>query len=1327
MTRQVTDQLYVDLGYLTPEDYFVYTAEAQSAQAVSATVTADVGVIRGAASDLTVTSTVTATISNIRGADLFAFGNAALALQVSRIRNNNLAASSAFTIATDASRVLHFSADDFSTAAVFVGDNLRVRYYEAATSAAFSLTAELTRQPGVTVEASGAWTSQFDIDAKGSKKANIVDTDISCAFSQQADGDRIRFGTSLHEVQVFVAANVSRVLSTAATTNSSFSVNCANQRIRSIAASQTAAFSLTPNASKIVELGIFTETRTAKTIAPFGDVQNSTLQKKFGAGSVAFDGNGDYLYVGPNSDFQFGTAAFQFDLWVYRTTTATTTLIDFRPQTGTTPYQQLRLSNAGVLLYAVNGSFVITGNTIPLNTWTHVAISRSGTNTRMWINGSQAGATYTDSTNYSNNNKLTIGANNDGTSPFTGYIDEIRVSKGIARYTSTFTPATTAYVSDSNTVLLFHADSGVYPVDDVFVYTPQNVSSQFTSSSTASKTQSGSSALAVVCSTNALVNAIKQTPVSVSSSSSLFAVISHIEGADLIAFANASLSATVNPIKNNAASLNSNFAINLISEQFKNASASINASTNLSAAADRTRTFNVSLATNAQTVCAVAKTTLASAQINSNASVSAIGYILNKRPRQIRLTTGTPSFNSANKVIGTHSLLVPTNSAANYHRSNDFYIRPNEDFVIEAFINSTAYGSAQSPNIIAHTGYGETGEGGYWQLRLGGGSNRYLQFVYTDINDTVNTVSSNFTIAANTWYYVAVQKVGTTLYIKTSTYNGSTWGAVTTRSTTSVSFLNTWGQTPGSNYLTFGYVGTNYYGGYIDEFYYARGTNTLRQFAVSGTPNKIEYGADSATQALFHFDNSYVDDISGIVTAGATLSSSTNLTAQAQDRTKDGSANLTGSASLLVAVGRIRPFVDIQVSSSTLSVSGNVTKPFQASANSLTSVNAIVTKTFGPISADLNSATNLSANTNNIITGIADIASQGFVVAAFGRIRPFVDIQVSQFTLSAQPELNKVAIADLTANTTQTTTVDKQFGQQAIALQSTSNASATVNALPSGSVAMSSTSSVTISAGKIRFNSAAISAQAQIAAVGNVIRRLSSTVGATANLAANVYKIKQFQAQFASIVTEISVINKVGRTLVDCALVSNLNAVVKIAAQGSITLESTTNLVAAGNVTKPFASSVDATTELSVQAEVGLIAGADLSTQTQLAIDAVVTQSIVIVASSTTNLIANVGLIKQGISLEWSLGTLTAQAGIIKSAASNPVAITALTALAGTKQSGQANLQIQGFILALVRDINLNSAAVWIIPAETRLWKIAVDKDEWIVPFENRNYTIKGL
>ena len=196
-----------------------------------------------------------------------------------------------------------------------------------------------------------------------------------------------------------------------------------------------------------------------KSITVQGDTQLSTTEKKFGTASVLFDGTGDYLELATSSDFGFGTGDYAIEAFVHPTTIAAGKIFDFRTASPDVA-ALIDMDGSGTIRLNVNGSNVITGGTLTVNTWTHIAVSRVSGTTSLFVNGSRVGSPYTDSNNYGNTKPLKIGANFNGADAFTGYIDEIRISKGAARYANaaSITLPTAAFVADVNTSLLIHAD-----------------------------------------------------------------------------------------------------------------------------------------------------------------------------------------------------------------------------------------------------------------------------------------------------------------------------------------------------------------------------------------------------------------------------------------------------------------------------------------------------------------------------------------------------------------------------------------------------------------------------------------------------------------------------------------------------------------------------------------------------------------------------------------------------------------------------------------------------------------------------------------------------
>jgi hypothetical protein len=175
-----------------------------------------------------------------------------------------------------------------------------------------------------------------------------------------------------------------------------------------------------------------------------GNAQISTSVSKFGGGSLAFDGTGDYLTTYGTPQFAFGAGDFTIECWVYfNSLTQYDCIIDFRPSGTNGAYPCIFVDTSNTLVYYVGGANRITSSAVSTGQWYHLAVSRTGTSTKMFLNGVQTGSTYTDSNSYLVGNPLTIGGlgyNSPGTYALDGYIDDLRITKGYARYTANFTP-----------------------------------------------------------------------------------------------------------------------------------------------------------------------------------------------------------------------------------------------------------------------------------------------------------------------------------------------------------------------------------------------------------------------------------------------------------------------------------------------------------------------------------------------------------------------------------------------------------------------------------------------------------------------------------------------------------------------------------------------------------------------------------------------------------------------------------------------------------------------------------------------------------------------
>jgi hypothetical protein len=202
----------------------------------------------------------------------------------------------------------------------------------------------------------------------------------------------------------------------------------------------------------------FTITRngntTQGTFSPFSQTGWSMYAGSSGATVVG-------AYLNGESDFAFGTGDFTIEMFINLSPSgANQVFYDSRPAASNGAYQTIYLDNSATKLkYYVDSADRITQtSTFTYNVWHHVVITRTGTSTKMFVDGVQEGSTYTDSTNYliGTNRPSTANGNNNSESPV-GYISNLRVVKGSGPYQSagsSITVPTSPLTPVTNTVLL---------------------------------------------------------------------------------------------------------------------------------------------------------------------------------------------------------------------------------------------------------------------------------------------------------------------------------------------------------------------------------------------------------------------------------------------------------------------------------------------------------------------------------------------------------------------------------------------------------------------------------------------------------------------------------------------------------------------------------------------------------------------------------------------------------------------------------------------------------------------------------------------------------
>jgi hypothetical protein len=192
--------------------------------------------------------------------------------------------------------------------------------------------------------------------------------------------------------------------------------------------------------------GIF-DNAMMNNLVTVGNAQVSTAVTKFGTGSMAFDGTGDWLTFIDTPNVQLGTGNFTIEGWVYLS--ALGSVRGFFSKGTSTTGISLGVNASNQLVFNYTASSLTATTALVISTWYHVAVVRNGTatgNVKIYLNGTAdatSGGAIND--NFNQTSIGYIGADRVATSPMNGYIDDLRVTKGLARYTANFTAPTAAF------------------------------------------------------------------------------------------------------------------------------------------------------------------------------------------------------------------------------------------------------------------------------------------------------------------------------------------------------------------------------------------------------------------------------------------------------------------------------------------------------------------------------------------------------------------------------------------------------------------------------------------------------------------------------------------------------------------------------------------------------------------------------------------------------------------------------------------------------------------------------------------------------------------
>jgi hypothetical protein len=185
------------------------------------------------------------------------------------------------------------------------------------------------------------------------------------------------------------------------------------------------------------------------TLTAGGNAAISTAAQKWGAGSLLLDGNGDYVSIPNSTDFQFDAGAFTIECWLKNNggNSYEGWIFDVSGNSGGSSSLVFALQNGKIrtLISSTSGTWDIANSTGSITmdaNWNHVAISRSGSNIRAFVNGIEDLRIVSSASLRVPTETTMIGRQGQYTNWLNAYVDDFRVTKGLARYVGDFTPPT---------------------------------------------------------------------------------------------------------------------------------------------------------------------------------------------------------------------------------------------------------------------------------------------------------------------------------------------------------------------------------------------------------------------------------------------------------------------------------------------------------------------------------------------------------------------------------------------------------------------------------------------------------------------------------------------------------------------------------------------------------------------------------------------------------------------------------------------------------------------------------------------------------------------
>lgn len=192
----------------------------------------------------------------------------------------------------------------------------------------------------------------------------------------------------------------------------------------------------------------------ARTITAVGTAALSTTSPKWGTASLLIDAAGERATAAAASGLHLSTGDFTIELWFRREVSGSGVLATYSQDATSSYAWVLFLNGSNVPSFWSNNDAggvvadITSGLGTTLNTWHHIAVTRSGSSFRLFLDGVQTGGTVTSAAAIrpsASGHVLSLGSYPNGATRLTGRLDDIRITAGVARYTANFSVPTAAF------------------------------------------------------------------------------------------------------------------------------------------------------------------------------------------------------------------------------------------------------------------------------------------------------------------------------------------------------------------------------------------------------------------------------------------------------------------------------------------------------------------------------------------------------------------------------------------------------------------------------------------------------------------------------------------------------------------------------------------------------------------------------------------------------------------------------------------------------------------------------------------------------------------